>query len=80
MTEASEEKREKRNPDFQDWCNELGWQVVSTALEAAETDRTPSDKDLADIVRKAANDFVTRGVTIMMGTPAPHSNTGERHG
>lgn len=71
MTEASEEKREKRNPDFQAWCNELGWQVVSTALEAIETDRTPTDKELADIVRNAASDFVTRGVTIMMGTSPP---------
>ena len=51
---------------FDRWCRHLGWQVIKTAMEAMEKDTKPSDKDLADIVRNACNDYVSDNVVLDM--------------
>ena len=44
---------------FDAWCKYLGWQVIKTAMQAMETDEKPSDKDLAQIIRNACNDYIS---------------------
>jgi hypothetical protein len=63
---------------FAQWCQNLGWQVIKTAMEAMEKDVKPSNKDLADIIRNACSDYAAdrvaldmQNVNVMAAPPEP---------